>query len=170
MTTSRDNPNVQAIRESVTSSYNELNQLLQGRLTRLPANKLYETSIEGEWTLMESLAHVIEFMPYWGDEIVKLVAQPGQNFGRTQQDEARLQAIEDHKQDTLEEAQGALGRSYRYLDKALSTLKDSDLELTGRHPRFGEQTLAWFIKDFVTDHLTNHIAQMNRCLEELSAK
>ncbi len=170
MTTSSDNLNVQAIRQSVMSSYNELQHLLQGRLTHLPANKLYETSIESEWTLMESLAHIIEFMPYWGDEIVKLVAQPGKNFGRTQQDEARIQAIEDHKQDTLDEAQGALERSYGYLDKALSTLKDSDLELTGRHSKFGEQTLAWFIKDFVTDHLPNHIAQMNRCLEIISEK
>ena len=167
MTTSKENPSVQDIRQSVAASYNEIHQLLQERLTLLPANKLYETSIEGEWTLMESLAHIIEFMPYWGDEIVKLVAQPGQKFGRIQQDEARIQAIEDHKQDTLEKSQGALERSYRYLDKALSTLKDSDLELTGRHSKFGEQTLAWFIKDFVTDHLTNHIAQMNRSLEAL---
>ncbi len=97
MTTSKENPNVQDIRQSVAASYKELQQLLQGRLTLLPANKLYETSIEGEWTLMESLAHIIEFMPYWGDEIVKLVAQPGQNFGRTHKDEARIQAIKDHK-------------------------------------------------------------------------
>ena len=167
MTTSSGNPQVQAIRQSVTSSYDELYQLIEGQLLRLPTQKLYETTIEGEWTLMESLAHIIEFMPYWGDEIVKLVAKPGQNFGRTHKDEARIQAIEDHKQDKLDEAQGALERSYHYLDTALSTLKDSDLELTGRHSKFGEQTLAWFIKDFVTDHLTNHIAQMNRSLEAL---
>ena len=167
MTTSRDNSNVQAIRQSVTSSYNQLHQLLQKQLQLLPAQKLYETLIKGEWTLMESLAHIIEFMPYWGDEIVKLVAHPGQIFGRTHKDEARIQAIEDHKQDTLDETQDALERSYRYLDKALSTLKDSDLELTGHHSKFGEQKLAWFIKDFVTDHFTNHLAQINRSVEEI---
>ena len=170
MTTSTENPRVEAIRQSVTSSYDELHLLLQRQLTPLPAKKLYETAVEGEWTLMESLAHIIEFMPYWGDEIVKLVAKPGQKFGRTQGDEARIRAIEDHKQDTLDEAQDALERSYRYLDMALSTLKDSDLELQGHHPRFGDQTLAWFIKDFVTDHLTNHIEQMNRSLEEIAEK
>ncbi len=167
MTTSRENPNVQAIRQSVTTSYKELQQLLQEQLVHLPTQKLYETSIEDEWTLMESLAHIIEFMPYWGDEIVKLVAQPGQNFGRTHKDAARNQAIENHKQDTLNETEHALERSYQYLDKALSTLKDSDLELKGHHSKFGDQTLAWFIKDFVTDHLTNHLEQMNRCLAAL---
>jgi len=167
MTTNRENPNVEAIRQSVTSSYNEIHQLVQEHLMLLPTHKLYETSIEGEWTLMESLAHIIEFMPYWADEIVKLVAKPGQNFGRTQKDEARIHAIEKHKQDTLDQARGTLERSYVYLDKALNTLQDSDLELTGHHSKFGEQTLAWFIKDFVTDHLTNHIAQMHRCLAVL---
>lgn len=164
---STDNPNIQAIRQSVTSSYNELIWLIEAKLTHLPSNKLYETLMEGEWTLMESLAHIIEFMPYWGDEAVKLVAQPGQNFGRTQKDEARIHAIEEHKQDTLEKAHGALTRSYTYLDEVLETLKDSDLELKGHHPKFGEQTLAWFLKDFVTDHLTNHIEQINRCLDAL---
>ncbi|GAC1560622.1 MAG: hypothetical protein NVS2B2_22260 [Ktedonobacteraceae bacterium] len=166
MTTSRDNSNVQAIRQSVTSSYNELHQLL-GQLILSPANKLYETSIEGEWTFMENIAHIIEFMQYWGEEIVKLVAKPGQVFGRTQQDEARIRGIEDHKQDTLKDAQGALEQSYLHLDKVLSTLNDSDLELKGHHLKFGDQTLAWFIKDFVTDHLTNHIVQMKRCLAAL---
>lgn len=167
MTTSRDNPHVQAILQSVTSSYNTLHQLIEEQLTRLPTNKLYETILEGEWTLMESLAHIIEFMPYWADESVKLVANPGQNFGRTHKDEARIRAIEEHKQDTLDEARGALERSYMYLDRVLSTLKDSDLELKGHHYKFGEQTLAWFIKDFVTDHLANHIEQINRCLKAL---
>ncbi len=165
MVTNTHNPNVQAIRQSVISSYTELNRLLEQRLRYLPEQALYTTLIEGEWTLMESLAHVIEFMPYWGDEIVKLVAKPGQNFGRTKEDEARIHAIEEHKYDALEGAHDALMRSYTYLDEVLGTLKDSDLELKGHHSKFGEQTLAWFIKDFVTDHLINHIEQLNKCLE-----
>ena len=165
MVTNTDNPNVQTIRQSVVSSYTELNRLLEQRLRYLPEQALYTTLVEGEWTLMESLAHIIEFMPYWGDEIAKLVAEPGKNFGRTKEDEARIHAIEKHKDDLLETAGGALTRSYTYLDEVLSTLKDSDLERKGYHSKFGEQTLTWFIKDFVTDHLKNHIEQLNRCLE-----
>ncbi len=165
MVTNTDNPHVQAIRQSVTSSYTELNRLIAERLMRLPTQKLYATLVEGEWTIMESVAHIIEFMPYWGDEIAKLVALPGQNFGRTKEDEARIRAIEQHKLDSLETARGALARSYTYLDEVLGTLKDNDLELKGHHSKFGEQTLAWFIKDFVTDHLTNHLEQLSRVLE-----
>ncbi|GAC1648590.1 MAG: hypothetical protein NVS4B12_17040 [Ktedonobacteraceae bacterium] len=165
MVTSTNNPDVRAIRQSVTSSYTELNRLIEERLIGLPTQNLYATPVDGEWTIMESLAHIIEFMHYWGDEIAKLVAQPGQNFGRTHKDEARIRAIDEHKHDSLDTARGALTRSYTYLDEVLGTLKDSDLELKGRHSKSGEQTLAWFIKDFVTDHLTNHIEQLNRCLE-----
>lgn len=166
MVTGANNPDVQAIRLSVTSSYTELNRLIEERLmSLLPEQKLYVTLVEGEWTIMESFAHIIEFMPYWGDEIKKLVAQPGKKFGRTQDDEARIHAIEEHKQDSLDTMRGALTRSYTYLDEVLGTLKDGDLDLKGHHPRYGEQTIAWFIKDFVTDHLTNHINQLKSCLE-----
>ena len=76
-----------------------------------------------------------------------------QNFGRTKEDEARICAIEEHKHDSLEIARSTLEGSYTYLDEVLGTLKDSDLELKGHHSKFGDQALAWFLKDFVTDHL-----------------
>jgi len=165
MAMSIQNPNVQAFRQSVTASYTKLNRLIEERLTRLPTEKLYATLVDGEWTIMESLAHIIEFMPYWADESAKLVAQPGKNFGRTKEGEARIRAIEEHKHDSLATARSTLMRSYTYLDEVLGTLKDSDLELKGHHSKFGDQTLAWFLKDFVTDHLTNHLEQLNRCVE-----
>lgn len=63
-------------------------------------------------------------MPYWGDEI----AQPGQNFGRTKEDEPRIHAIEVHKHDLLEATRAVLARGYTYLDEVLNTLKDNDLK------------------------------------------
>jgi hypothetical protein len=109
---------------------------------------------------MQNLAHIVEFMPYWADEIAKLVALPGRNFGRTMQDERRIQAIEQHGWDNLAQVQEALPHSYARLEEVLGTLRDSDLELTGKHNKFGEKSLAWFIEDFVTQHLINHLEQM----------
>ena len=42
---------------------------------------------------------------------------------------------------------------------------DSDLDLVGKHVRYGEKTLDWFIEDFVTNHLSGHVKQIKRCLE-----
>ena len=47
----------------------------------------------------------------------------------------------------------------------LGSLQDSDLELTGKHVRYGEKPLGWFIEDVVTDHLSGHEEQIKRCLE-----
>jgi len=164
MTTSTSNPKVEAIRRSVQSSYNELNHFIAEELVTLDPVKLYQRPAENEWTIMESLAHIVEFMPYWADEIEKLVAAPGQNFGRTMQHAGRLQAISEHGSDNLEQIRAALPGNYTRLEQVLSTLKDDDLALTGHHSRFGDQTLEWYIEDFVTHHLSSHLEQMKSCL------
>ena len=93
MTTSASNPRIEEIRRSVRSSYDALNQLIDGPLSTVDSSLLYQSPGQDEWTVMENIAHIIEFMPYWADESAKLIAQPGQNFGRTQQHEGRLRAL-----------------------------------------------------------------------------
>lgn len=159
------NPKVAAIRQSVQQGYTNLNELLSGPVGTLYAARLYQAPTENEWTIMESLAHIVEFMPYWGDEVAKLVAQPGQNFGRTMQHEGRQAALRDHGHDTLAQIRAALPGSYAHLDAILKALTDLDLELTGRHVKFGERTLQWFIMEFIVDHLHNHVVQIKECLD-----
>src|SRR5258708_7740446 len=77
------NPEVAAIRRNLRQSYEELGFLLDGTLGKLSAEKLYREPAENEWTIMENLAHITEMLPYWAGEVAKLVAQPGQKFGRT---------------------------------------------------------------------------------------
>jgi DinB family protein len=165
MSTTPANPNVEAIRESVQKSYAELNQLIVGPLARMDTSKLYRAPAENEWTIMQNLAHIVEFMPYWAGEIEKLVAEPGRNFGRTAQDEGRLRGISEHETDRLDVVKAALPGSYARLDEVLGSLTDSDLELTGRHVKYGERPLGWFVEEFVAGHLTGHVEQIKGCLE-----
>src|SRR6266571_8046169 len=165
MSTRPANPNVEAIRENVRNSYAELHQLIDGSLASLDTRKLYLSPAENEWTIMQNLAHIVEFMPYWAGEIEKLVAEPGRDFGRTPQDVGRLQGISEHAMDSLKGIKVALPVSYARLDETLRSLKDSDLELTGKHVRYGEKTLDWFLEDVVTNHLSGHVEQIKRCLE-----
>ncbi|HLX57645.1 MAG TPA: DinB family protein [Ktedonobacteraceae bacterium] len=167
MTISPSNPKVAAIRQDAQQSYDALNQLIDGKLSQLPPAKLYTSPGGDEWTIMENLAHILEFMPYWAGEVAKLVAQPRQNFGRVMQDERRLREIRDHAHDSLVQIKAALPASYARLDEVLESLKDSDLELTGLHSRYGEKPLEWFIEDFVTGHLRAHLVQMKVAMEAL---
>lgn len=164
MTTSPANPKIEAIRLNVRKSYVELKGLIDGPLTALRAEGLYKVPSEDEWTIMENLAHIVEFMPYWANEAVKLVAEPGRNFGRVKEDQARQAAIRDHAGDTLAWAKETLPESYLRLDEVLSSLKDSDLELTAQHVKFGEKSLDWFIEEFVAKHLRDHVEQIRECL------
>src|SRR6266487_4821535 len=157
MATASTNPKVEKIRQSVHDSYAELVMLIDGPLTALNPEKLYLAPAENEWTIMQNLSHIVEFMPYWASEIEKLVAEPGRNFGRTAQDEGRLRGISEHETDSLDKIKAALPGSYARLDKVLGRLKDSDLELMGRHVKYGERPLGWFIGEFVTGHLSGHV-------------
>ena len=165
MTTIPANPKVEAIRESVRNSDATLHQLIDGPLAQIDISKLYRSPAENEWTIMQNLAHIVEFMPYWAGEIEKLHAEPGCEFGRTHEDVGRLQGISEHEMDSLSSIKAALPGSYARLDGVLGRLKDSDLELTGKHVRYGEKPLDWLIEEFVTNHLSGHVSQIKRCIE-----
>jgi hypothetical protein len=164
MSTTSANPKTETIRQSAQQSYAELQRLIDGPLVSLETNKLYKIPTDNEWTIMQNLAHIVEFMPYWAGEIEKLVAEPGRTFGRTAQDEGRLRGISEHELDSLDMVKVALPGSYARLDEVLGRLKDSDLELVGRHVKYGEQPLGWFIGEFVTRHLSGHVEQIKGCL------
>ncbi|MBE3561746.1 MAG: DinB family protein [Ktedonobacteraceae bacterium] len=166
MTASPANPAVAEIRRRVRAAYDELNRLIDGPLGTTPQERLYQAPAPGEWSIMENLAHIVEFMPYWADEIAQLVAEPGRRFGRTQQHEGRLRAISEHGHDTLQAIKAMLPASYEHLDRVLLSLKDRDLALSGQHVKFGSHTLAWFIEDLVTGHLEAHIEQIQRAMPQ----
>ena len=167
MTAIPANPKVEAIRASVRHSDATLHQLIDGQLAQIDASKLYQSSANNEWTIMQNLAHIVEFMPYWAGEIEKLLTEPGCEFGRTHEDVGRLQGISEHEMDSLSSIKAALPGSYARLDGVLGRLKDSDLQLTGKHVRYGEKPLDWLIDEFVTDHLSGHVEQIKRCLKVL---
>ncbi len=168
MTTLPANPKIEAIRESIRSSNASLHQLIDRPLAHIDARKLYQSPAENEWTIMQNLAHIVEFMPYWAGEIEKLVAQPGSNFGRTPEDVGRLQGISEHEMASLSKIKEALPGSYQRLDEVLRKLKDSDLELTGKHVRYGEKPLDWLIEEFLTNHLKGHVEQIKSSIASVS--
>jgi hypothetical protein len=155
------NPKIEAIRESIRSSNASLYQLIDGPLAHIDARKLYQPPAENDWTIMQNLAHIVEFMPYWAGEIEKIVVEPGCNFGRTPEDVGRLQGISEHGMDSLSKIKETLPGSCQRLDEILKKLKDNDLELIGKHVRYGEKPLGWLIEEFVTNHLRGHVEQIN---------
>ena len=167
MNSTPTNPKIAAIRQDAETSYGALNQLIDGSLAALAPEKLYQEPAENEWTIMENLAHVVEFMPYWANEVAKLVAEPGRNFGRVATDERRIKEIADHARDSLPQIKAMLPGSYARLQEVLAHLQDGDLAITGKHVRYGEKTLEWFIEDFITGHLRAHNKQIEEAIRTI---
>ena len=55
MAATTHNPEVQRIRHSVQTSYNELNRLIESHLARVESKKLYQVPTQDEWTIMQNL-------------------------------------------------------------------------------------------------------------------
>jgi uncharacterized damage-inducible protein DinB len=165
MNTVPSNSKVEAIRESVRDSIATLHMLINGTLHRLDASRLYQSPAENEWTIMQNLAHIVEFMPYWAGEVEKVVAAPGCIFGRTHENAGRLQGITEHEMDSLSKIEATVTQSYASLDQVLRKLQDSDLEIIGKHVRYGEKSIGWLIDDLIVDHLHGHVEQIKSSLE-----
>lgn len=168
MTTASSNPKMEWIRYEVNTSYKELINLIDNPLANLePKEKLKQSLEEGEWTIMETLAHVLEFMVYWAGEFDKVVKNPGAVFGRNPDNAARNMYITKHKNDSLEEMKKALPEKYKVLQDVLDRLQDSDLQIVGRHVRHSTRTLEWAINEYVIKHLGDHVKQIQNYLEAL---
>ena len=58
---------------------------------------LYEAPSPGEWTVMELLAHTVEFLRYWPPVMAGIAAEPGLPFGRGLDDADRTGYILAHQ-------------------------------------------------------------------------
>jgi hypothetical protein len=62
---------------------------------------LYEAPGPGEWTVMELLAHTVEFLRYWPPVVVGIAAEPRRSFGRGLDDSDRTGYVLAHGGDPL---------------------------------------------------------------------
>lgn len=110
---------------------------------------------DGEWTVAQNLVHVVEFVPYWAGQLHRVVAHPGQPFGRTHEDPERIAWVDEHAGDALDAILAALPRAADEACRLLCSIPDGAWGTTGRHRR-GEMTLGDIAEFFLVDHLEDH--------------
>lgn len=126
--------------------------------------ELYRSPAEGEWTAMKVLAHLAEMQPYWAHQLERVVAAPGQPFGRTMEDPERIAAVEDHAQDALEPMLARLRAATAEATSILRSLDDSAWTSTGIHSRRGEMDLGAIVEFFLVGHAEEHVEQAIRAV------
>ena len=69
---------------------------------RLPADLIHWSPGDGVWSVMDNLCHVREFVPFWTGETLRMVRAPHERWGRDHHDAARLSAVADTSQLSLD--------------------------------------------------------------------
>lgn len=122
--------------------------------------KFYDPPEPGAWSVMENLAHAVEFLRYWADQVHVVVQRPGQPFGRTHDDAERIAWVAEHGKDDPNDVLAALHQSARYAADRLADVPDAAWDTaTGIHANRGPMTLPAIVEFFLTDHLRAHLHQ-----------
>ena len=127
---------------------------------------------EEEWSIMQIMAHIVEALPYWVDEIDQLVETPGKQWGRNHLHEPRLQAVKPETVDAIsvEEIVKELQQVKQTVQAGIENLTAEQLaaEATSVNPNFGTKPLSFIIDHLIDQHVNKHEGQIQRNLSKLS--
>ncbi|RID87269.1 DinB family protein [Peribacillus asahii] len=127
---------------------------------------------EEEWSIMQIVAHIVEALPYWVEEIEQLVQSPGQEWGRNHLHEGRLQAVSSTIVDAISVAEllQALEGVKQKVESGIGNLTAEQLatEAPSRNPNFGTKPLSFIIDHLIDQHVNKHEGQIQRNLSKLN--
>ncbi len=120
-----------------------------------------------QWDAGQAWAHVAEFVPYWQNEIRRVIVGAARGaepvaFGRTTEDEGRVGAIEAGRHDSPSEQMARLAGALAQLRTYLLGLTPEQWAARGLHARRGEMTVAEIADRFVVGHLEEHAEQLEK--------
>jgi hypothetical protein len=118
-----------------------------------------------EWTAAELTGHVSEFPATFADQARRLASSPGAPLGRTLDDPGRLAALARLAGAGPPEAAEAVRRSVREAVESLRGLPPDAWQVTGRHQRYGDMTVAQVVERFILNHLREHLDQARAAVD-----
>jgi hypothetical protein len=151
---------VETYKVEIESSIIQLVDLVEGT----PDNQLYWKPSEQEWSLIEVLAHVEEVVNYWVAELEQVISSPGTAWGRGMEAPARLEAVRNAPNRTLDDVKIGINKAKAYTVGAFERIKEEDLNIESPHrnPKFGIKSMRFLVDHFLVEHLEKHVVQVKR--------
>jgi uncharacterized damage-inducible protein DinB len=143
-------------------------QQVIAEIENVPADVVYREPAAGEWPVMSTLAHVAEMLPYWAHQATAVARRPGEPFGRHLDDAARLGAISDHGQDSLQDMAPRIRAGLAECVALLRALPADAWTLAGQHPTRGSMTVEQLVDAFLVTHAQEHAEQIRATLETVA--
>ncbi len=149
-------------------------ELLVGDLLRraldADPDSLYRAPAEGEWTAMQTLAHVAEVLRFWAGQAHAVATYPANRprFGRAtidfERDPDRLAAIEQHGFDSVESMAGAIHTSLSDAVRIVRSIPAAAWDRVGIHPEHGDETVRHIVDEYLLHHVERHLRQLDEAL------
>jgi len=117
---------------------------------------------EASWNPPELLAHLAEMLPYWLEQVERILAGYPEPvpFGRVQSDDERIAAIGRDRALAPAELFDRIAIGVEALVGRFATLGPDDAARRATHPTRGEMTLEAVVERMLVGHLEEHATQL----------
>jgi uncharacterized damage-inducible protein DinB len=163
------NPRLAAATQSAaTQSMEHTTREIIELVRPLPRTLLLWRPSPDVWSILDNLAHIEEFVPFWIGEIQAMLSTPPQPWGRDQSHPGRLAAVQDTSQRNLDELLAGIDSRVTAACTFLRTLNDSqlDIEAESRNPRWAIKPVSFVVDSLLVKHLSDHRGQIQRNLRQ----
>lgn len=162
MTVTAVNKSIQTINDSIDTILRVSKKLSEETIRWNPTKE--------EWSILEIVAHLNEAVPYWLNEIDRVLAEPGAKWGRGLQDPARLAAVANPDELNISEQFTVLKGLKQKIADGLGNLSEENLKADNPHrnfEKFGNKPVSFIIDHFLEEHVEKHYSQVQRNLSKL---
>lgn len=146
--------------ERIEAQVDELIRILaampEGSFTRKPA--------PDEWSAAEVCGHIIEMVPFWAAQARAVAANPGLRFGRSEEDERRIEGIVRGARLSHHEAVEQIRAAVAAAAHDIHSLPAAAWHVQGLHPTRGPMTVEEILTRLLAEHLESHVEQVQRSL------
>jgi hypothetical protein len=122
---------------------------------------------ENNWSIMEIMCHVEEFITFWTGELINVIHNSSAHFGRKLNEKERHATVENANYRTMDQMLKSLEDTKQHTLNVLSNFSSSDLQVESVHinPKHGIKPMTFVLNKFVLEHLNIHILQIERNLQ-----
>lgn len=153
---------------TAAAAIEDTSQQIHDLVRPLPRELLLWRPSPEVWSILDNLAHIEEFLPFWTGEIQAMLAQPPQPWGRDQSHAGRLAAVRDTSTRDVAEVLANIRAEAASASRYLRSLQDAqlDIEAASRNPRWAIKPVSFVVDTLLVKHLADHRGQIQRNLRQ----
>jgi uncharacterized damage-inducible protein DinB len=147
-------------------------ETLLAEVSSLPHEVIAWKPADDIWSGLEILGHVAEFIPYWTGQILQIVTDPTQEWGRTHADTARIEAVNRASSRTVADLSDDIRARVQTSSATLREMTDAQLavEAPSRNPRWGVKPASFIADELLVGHVEKHARQLHRNATQFQQK